>query len=550
MEESQKYQKLPFSKERQSAVLGHLLLNQKFFKQAVDRIQPTWWIDTWTAKVWTAMATFWKSFKRPAKETELLATPDFLTAAQGDRNKMTIAIDSAKMAAQAYGLETLTSELTDWLRGRALQELVMRGQDLFNNSKFDEAFRWVDEKNTYIKTTSFNQDLNHNWLNFETDLIARLDDYRRALTIGLPEMDRLMVPEGMIPDGEWWGSLLPGDTTLFMAPTNIGKTTVGISVAVANFKRYLFAKYPEMEFVLDYLALHPGASNEQLKKEIVARAFVRKKDVTPIDILVITHEGTRIDIVEKIWCAMMGRNKAELQTIVRHEPRLRQIMNQVSQELDRHVVYLPMNKAGLTVEEVVATIRQLQEQHVTAWGKGFDLVIDDYPAKLISATMGAFSGSGHKRNLDEHVYNQFVQLALEYNFHCILFQQVNRTGAKVNRGVKAEGSIQHRLLVPEDAHESYGPSQIATNTVTINRGPTDELRGFTTLHLCKSRSQVKGLSVVCKGNWKNATSHDKNLGCFWYYGSVPLGEALDDSYFAAHKGKMRINYEEVVAARA
>jgi hypothetical protein len=225
---------------------------------------------------------------------------------------------------------------------------------------------------------------------------------------------------------------------------------------------------------------------------------------------------------------MLNINKAQLYDIAPnpHHPMYPLYQTAINY-LNRFFKYIPMNKPGLNVEEVIATIQREQEDRKSRWGDGYKLLIDDYPAKL--GSQNTQYGQFQKRNIDEYVYNNFVQVALEEKFHALLSQQINRTGSKINRGQKG---YEDRLLTPEDANESYGPSQIATNTITENRSPLDEQLNFITYHICKSRSNAKGWAIVCKSRYENCISHSDSLGFTYYMGNLPLGELIESQFVA------------------
>jgi hypothetical protein len=177
----------------------------------------------------------------------------------------------------------------------------------------------------------------------------------------------------------------------------------------------------------------------------------------------------------------------------------------------------------LNVEDVEPLIRRKQEDLAARNnGKGYDLLVCDYPAKL--TTKLANGGHMSKRNVDEIVYGYFVQLALEYGFHNLLAIQTNREGSKVNKGQKDE----HRLLVMEDVHESYGVMQEATNVITLNRDPVAKARQHMTFHIDKSRSSETGFAVVARTDFGRARTHHNDLGAIWYRGVATMADQVDD----------------------
>jgi hypothetical protein len=181
-----------------------------------------------------------------------------------------------------------------------------------------------------------------------------------------------------------------------------------------------------------------------------------------------------------------------------------------------------MNKAGLTVEEVDTFLRRKIDEKRAKTGKGYDLLADDYPAKLYTAK--AAKGHMAMRHINDIVYNYFVQWALEFKWHSLVAIQANREGARVN---KKQRDGEDRLLTPEDVAEAYGPIQTATNVFTINRGPDEQRKGRTVFGLGKSRSSETGFAIVCQGDWGRSISHSPRHPCTWYRGTKSMTDKLD-----------------------
>ena len=78
---------------------------------------------------------------------------------------------------------------------------------------------------------------------------------------------------------------------------------------------------------------------------------------------------------------------------------------------------------------------------------------------------------------------------------------------------------ERRLLTGEDANESFGPIQEATNIITLNRDPMDEALGWITFYIDKSRSSEKGFAIACKTDYGRAQTHSDKLGAVWYRGT-------------------------------
>jgi hypothetical protein len=239
------------------------------------------------------------------------------------------------------------------------------------------------------------------------------------------------------------------------------------------------------------------------------------------DVLLVTHEGRTNDIKLKIWQAITGLTR---QTVLQHlsnDDILRGLA--LARELvNRHLEFLPLVGAGKTVEEVLAAIRRRNERWRSVHGRGFDLLVDDYAAKLTTQMAGG--GGWQPRQIHEWVYNQFTQLGLQEGFHVLTAIQTNREGSKAN---KRFGRTEARLLVMEDVQEAWGPMTTATNVITVNRDPIAQANGFLTFLICKSRSSEVNWAVCVKSNFACARSHWGTYDCTWYRGTDSMSDKMD-----------------------
>lgn len=467
---------LPFSEVRQSAVLGHTILDPHFFKRCVDLIQPTWWSNVFDGRVWTARRDFYKRFGMISTDAELLDSDGFRLENQGVRNRMIVAVEQAKLNAQHYRLETLIPELTDWLHARFFHEGMDGGEQLFNQQRFREAYALMREKLRLIDTTSFEQDNAFDFSDPVSFVQSRMEEAKAAISFGLAEVDKLL-----LPSGEGRASLLPGDTTTILAPTNIGKTTALITV--------------------------------------IAHNLWEQKAV-----LWLSHEGKKEDLADKVWCAMLGVNRDQFYRMVLkpENDAERQAVRSTVATYERFFKYVPMNRPGLTVEEVAAEVDRRQHEYASQYGQGYDMLVDDYPAKLTSRDVGeGIFREG--RSLRLHVYNYFVQMALEYNFHALLAAQTNRTGYKINKQAKGH---EQRLLGVEDSDEAFGPMQVSTNVLTLNRNSWCQQNNWVIWYISKSRSNQTGWAIAARSKFANCVTHSNTLGALYYYGDTPLDQQL------------------------
>lgn len=472
--------RLPFSEAKQRALLGHLLNNERFFQQARTKLDPAWFIDGYAAKVFAAKCKFYAQHERVPTLYELKESPALLNEDTAVRKKCYETITLASNETTFFGLDVLKPELTDWLRTRLYSKHIDKSVKLFNAQKLEEAYAEMKAVNRQIDDIRFDNDSEvffDNPIGFiDSQQVAKQD----CLTFGSSLVDRLLLPEGVN------GSLLPGDTTVLLAPTNIGKTTTMITIAAANMK--LLGK----------------------------------------SVLLLTHEGRPEDIQEKIWCCMTNQPKHLFYKMYESEDGKR-LLAKAMGKLTKYLTYVPYNKAGATVEEVEAIVRRKQDERIARTGKGYDLLVCDYPSKL--TTTQASKGNLQFRHIETHVYNIFVQLALEYKFHSLLAIQTNRQGSKKNRGHKSrwdDTGESSRLLTMEDVAESWGPMTIATNVISINRDERAMSRDRLTFHISKSRSNETGWSIVCRSKYAHSITHSNELGGTFYRSSHSMSEKIDD----------------------
>lgn len=491
---------LPFSDARQRAVLGHLIKDKDFFFQAKEKIKPAWFNDPNCGRVWTQLLKFHEDNGRHPTTAEIKEVPDILAEEIKVRGKLWSLIECAVMDTDNHGLDVIKPRLTEWLHARIYMDAAQAAANLFNKRKFRPAYEIMKKATREIDMVSFAPE---DELNFDRsyDLLQSQQlENQNAVTWGLKSMDRLLTPTA----GS--GSLLAGDTTVVLAPTNVGKTTTLISVIAHNL-------------TAPYLGQSPGQ-------------YVTT--VTPKDILFISHEGRPEDLLEKIWCSVLsilsfnskggaglGVDKQLLYKLYKNKGG-RDWMDGVLKEMIKpHLTYVPLNKPGLTVEEVEAVVRRKQEEHIVKYGKGFDLIVDDYPAKL--TTVQAQKGNMPRRQIDAYVYNFFVQMALEFKAHALLAIQTNREGYKVNQ--KRLGS--DRLLTMEDVAESFDVMMIATNVITVNRDDEAKAQNRIVYFISKSRSNETGFAVVCRSDFKRALTHADVLGSTWYRASSNMADRVE-----------------------
>lgn len=464
-------EKLAFSTEKQTALLGHMLFNDKFYKETHSLVKPSWFSAAFLENIWDITITFHALYGRKPSEEELVTSPRFCREEEAVRKRMSYILQDAKTQMEAFGLDVLQNELTEWVRTLLFKQTVSESLDLYNRKQYEQAFTKLKMGSQSIDLTTFNTSNIEDFLDIDAFFQEQKTELGDACTFGVQAIDQCLVP------GNVSGGLLKGDMTILLGGTNAGKSTCMVTVAKHN-------------------------------------VMARKK------VLYLTHEGRKNDIKLKIWCSMLNCTRPDFWKMYENNAK---VMRHVAETyINPYFHYVPMPKPGLRVEEVKAEIYRLQEREMAKSGHGYDLLVDDYPSKLTCAE--AAQGHLPLREKERLVYDYFNLMALDLKVHCLTAIQANREGAKISMGVKGS---ENRLLTPEDAAESYGPSQVATNMLSINRDAVAESRNRVTYYLGKSRSGEKGWAFVCNSSYATCVTHSDHLGAMAYRGMSTMSDKVD-----------------------
>ncbi len=490
---------LPFDPAAQRSVLGHLMTNRGFFLLCKDRIKPGWFThDAYYPTLWAGYLEFHEKFGRtPNSNDELLETPSLAALDAGEKNRLRTTLSMIDDQKASHGIDFLSTRLQEWLQTQIYKVSLEKSIVAFNQEKFNDALRHCRDGMREISDIKFQPDEEYSFSNYADDFTEDNVELENAVSFGNSQIDHYIHP---ITKN---GALLRGDTTVLLAPTNVGKTTAMITVIMHNLLK--------------------GKS-----------------------VLFITHEGRPEDIRTKVWQSVLGMNRTEIFDSILEVKAKNHVeqakWNHGLKLIEQNLTFLPLNKAGLTVEEVDTIIRRKIDERVQKTLKGYDLVVDDYPGKLYSERAAASKDA--YRMVQDIVYGRFVNLALEYKFHSLVAIQANREGAKASRGARQGGGREERrLLTMEDVSEAYGPMQTATNVLTINRDPIQP--NVVTFYIAKSRSSETGWAVACRADYSKATTHDNTMGSTAYRGASSIAEKAE--YYLKNYNNGVISHDALVS---
>lgn len=481
---------LPFDQKKQAAVLWYLITDRVFYEHARHRIKAEWFGDLTTGKVCGALMKFHdKNGRQPKSTDEFCSSDSFMVEEAPVRQGMLTMVAYAREAADAFGLDVLKTELTEWLQAYIYKDGVETATHHFRQSRFHEAYQIITERVRLINETRFDDDFEYSFDNLADGMMVAEERVKDGCTFGLRLVDDALHPKGVADRG----GLFRKDTTCIMAPVNIGKTTTMANVVAANIN---------------------------LGRRV----------------LLLIHEGEPSDIRDKILQRLFGMTKDELWSL-RLTDVGRELLTGWERLLKERLTFVPYIKAQMTIEDVIPVIRRKCEE-AAVQGRPYELLADDYPALLDSDR--ARSSRMEERARIEYIYLTFTQLANELNLHCLVNIQVNRTGSQANRH-------EDRLLGMEDVAESWGAMAKVTNVITLNRSPNDMVLNRCTYHIVKSRSGATGKAIVANTDFDRGTSHSDALGGAWYW---YRGKLIDSNeltgYLAKYAGK-EIDDKPIVA---
>ena len=488
---------LPFEPKQQDALFGYILVDKNFFAQVKDRIKANWFVDAWTGKAYDAYLKFHETYgHEPKSDDELFLSEALFVLSPLEKNKVKAAILRGRQETTNYSLDVLSGGLTGWLQSRVYHQYVSQSATLFNSRKFTEAKNVLATAVKELQEISFEGKPPADFSNPRALVQTILAQSENALTFGHPVFDRVLAPDCKK------GSMLPGDSTVFLAPTNIGKTTTKITVAVSN--------------------LLAGKS-----------------------VIFMSHEGRKSDIMEKIWQCVLRATKSQFRALsLSDDPAVVAQLTAIAKLINDNLVYIDYQKPGSTVEEVVSVVRQHQHRRKAMTGKGFDLMMNDYPAILGADSLKNLRTE--RRHKDAYVYRYMVDYAGEQEMHGLFSIQTNRDGSKKNKRT-GDYHAKKALIRLEDVQEAYEVTNSATNLITLNRSPEDQSDNLITFLIDKSRSSETDIAVTCKSNFACARSHDPELPAIWYRGSASVDQ-IPTLLLQYNGGEVPWNYKEMLNA--
>lgn len=485
MSETQQSDVLHLTDVQQKAVIGWMLKEREFMLKCRTSLKATHFSGSpLLGELFNYICAFANTYDRSPSVAELEGEIMSHYVSAKDFNERKGMLSVCVASTQQISLPPLTERMTSWLRFVLLKNMITEAAVRYNKKQYDTAREFIEAAIREIKEADFHQDEKVSFSNLQEKLIERIANHDNCCTIGHADFDDVLRAGAKIPGGDMrfiktssTGGLIPGDLTVLMGPSNAGKTTSIVSV---------------------------------IKQNILMGKFV----------LLVTHEQKDDDIRFKIIQSFMEDHwdKFDPKT---PRPEQEQKLAWIERILEDRLVYVSWIKPGqMFVEDVAAMIQMKQEkfaaqelklrsifhygEEIKPIGKGFDLLVNDYPGKLKSRL---YMNSRTTSAYDEKgwVYNEFLNLARLYKFHVLVPAQTNRTGYQTAQGANK------RMIDQGDIADSFGISTLADNIITINRGPKDQLGSTIKYYISKSRSGPTHYTFVSRTRFDRSCAIGPNL---------------------------------------
>ena len=499
-----------FNQVQQEAIIGYMMQDPAFFSRCAVILKSNYFTDTDLSQIAACAFEVFEENRTPPKKDDIALRINIKYPESG--SKYIRRVDLCESSAKKISFGNLAGSMETYLQACEYTLLSNKVNKVFSARNYKEAIDTMNEGIQEIRGITFN-DVDFSLMPDPRTLIhQRREESKNRLTLGNHKFDALLngvfdihgseaVNSGSTnpfqkKDGKVirsdkypFGCLGRGNTTMILGPTNSGKTSTVVSIIVANI-------------------------------------IANKK------VLFLTHEQTEEEIQMKLAERFHGMSSAEMDTLStqldqKHVMDAMYVKQTTKMKNLFYRNWVDANK--MYVEDVIAFINNKQAEEIAATGKGFDLIVDDYPGKLSTRSARKFSTEYAEQTF---VYDQFVQLALQHKNHVILPLQVNRGGAsllKENSSGKAEI---FKYVTESDVAGAFNVMHRADNIITINASPTDKKHGVIRFFIAKARSSRTNKVFTVRADLGRSTTHKERSQCIVFDEIDPISNSYADIYAA------------------
>lgn len=459
------------TRDAYSAVLGHCMLNPNFLRNCSLCLKKNNIKDIYISYLYGHVLDWYEMYQRAPTKQELdckltqdHADPKILATYRSYASK------SYEVDALNFGIDGLQSDISGWLKALIIIKNKIDTDRHLAAGRYDKIELSSKKMIVELRDASFTKDERINTSDMSAIVDGALVNRKNACTLGHPDFDELVMSGARILpsdpmfnacniSGLTRGSLLQHEHTVLIGPSNAGKTTAMTTIAVSNI------------------------------------AMGKK-------VLLITCEDPSAKIMLKLMQSFHGVRLEDL----RHtgSPQFKALNKSWGEVSMRNLFYYEYMKPGkMFIESILEIIDNAQEKELLSTGKGFDLVIIDYPGVLSSS---AFARGREQHLEQEYVYAQCGLSARKHGFHILTPAQTNREGFKNNRESE-------NLLDMDTVAAGFGIARSADNVITINRNLADHDLYRVKFYIAKTRSGANKRLFISETRYDLGRTHGVDYGC-------------------------------------
>lgn len=442
---------LPFDEDGQMAVIGWMLKNREFCFKCKANLNEDIFVSNMLGEVFTAILNHIREYNDVPTQ-EMLVTI-FSCKKNEEFIKFKQMINDCIALSSNFHLPFLQKGITVWLQTAIFRDYTTKVAKHYRKANIPVMQTMMKTALDKITEINFMKGLNYEFGDPLSDLTQATKQQESCVTTGVTAFDLAL-----------GGGLFRGEHTVILAPTNVGKTTFCLNLLYHN--------------------------------------IMKKKHC-----MFVVHEGVPLELMNKLRQRFMETTKeALLQLAIDRNPQDIEVLNRIEDLLKEYLVFKPiLRSGGLYVEDVIDEIKTEQERLFAKHGKYFDLIVDDYPAKLQSRY---FNNKHDKRNILQYIYEEFHRVAMEFNCHAVSPAQINREGYKENKQ-REPGEY----LGVDNISEAFGIAQDADTAITLNRSDLDDKNEVLYINIDKTRRN-KHKQILCfTTDYSRCITHDDSLGC-------------------------------------
>lgn len=496
------------TQETLSAIIGHCLVNAWFLRHCSKNLKKSHLNHAMLADIYDYVTEYYGMYSCaptvPEMENHFMTKhPDLTTY-----TKYRLAIAAAVEKRDNFKVEGLASNIRGWLKLRVLRNSIGDQTKFFNQTNYQKAEQTLNETIIKLRDTNFEDEDRAVSDNMIERLEAFVNHEGEGCTFGHPDLDNIIL-DGAKREYDksetdlkkmTKGCMLAGEITILLGPSNSGKTTTLRTIAIENVmqgKDVCYVSHEESEDKMMRGLFQTFLEIQQ--EEMLSKAIARDQE-------------------------FLKRNEG---------------WNILSK---RHLYYHEYIKPGkMFVEDVLDLIQSSHEKLMLSNGKGFDLVIVDYPSKTRSRES---SKNAREDTVIEYVYEQYRLLARKNQFHVLAPIQTNREGFKQNK----DGGL---YLDMDNGAGSFGVMTIGDAVVSINRTSDDQSAMRIKYFVAKSRNGEAKRVFMSETRFDLGKTHGVGYGAVIFRGSeVDANDDIEKLLAGARYKTGKILEERSKAAEA